>query len=97
MAEQTVFDVKKGKNDVMYARTMAKQQQRQKHYSKHTLQSRTECWIAVSICYPVVWRCQPATRQHPAATFISRNVIAHPIAVLTPRKIMTPAASICQT
>src|SRR5579862_2786904 len=97
MAEQTVFDVRKGKNDVMYARKMTKQQQRQKHYSEHIFQSRTGCWTAVSIYHLIVLRCQPATRQHLAVTFISRNVIAYPIAVLTSKKIITPAASICQT
>jgi hypothetical protein len=90
--------VREGRNDVMYARKMTKQQQRQKHCSEHTLQSRTGCWTVVSIYHPVVLRCQPATKQHPAAAFISRDVIAHPIAVLTSRKIMTlVAASICQT
>src|SRR5271168_1208973 len=79
MAEQTVFDVRKGKNDVMYARKMTKQQQRQRHYSKHLKsKSKSRCWIAPLICHPAVLGCKPAA-SHPKAALTSRQITTYPV------------------
>jgi hypothetical protein len=47
MGGQTVFNVRKEKNDLMCVRKMTKQQQRQEHYCKH-LQGKSKGWTVLN-------------------------------------------------